>query len=173
MVEKGIMDAKTNAEGKLEFSPLQKVTREDFLVMTMKAVGIKSPQSADSGFADDGDISASARGYVALAKQKGYIKGTQVGEEYYFYPNKTITAAEAAVMIDNIINGSRYVVNDKVALSVFADYEDIPAWAESSVLTLKRAGVISSVGGYLYPEKELTRDVAATMLNAVVRLTKS
>jgi len=170
MVERGIMSVKTSSDGSLEFSPFEKVTREDFLVMTMKAVGINAPDPTDSGFADDGDISAAARGYVALARQKGYVKGTQVGEEYFFYPNNTVTAAEAAVIIDSIINGSKYVVNENGALSVFADHEDIPAWAEESVLTLKQAGVISVGGGYFYPERELTRENAALMLEAVIRL---
>ena len=75
-------------------------------------------------------------------------------------------------MIDNIINGSTYVVNDNIALSVFADHDDIPDWAKESVLTLKCAGVISGSGGYLYPERKLTRESAALMLDAVVRLTE-
>lgn len=172
MVEKGVMEAKTNSDGKLVFSPDEAVTREEFLVMIMKSVGIKSPDPTDSGFADDGDISAAAKGYVALAAKKGYVSGTKVGDEYYFYPDKTVTSAEAAVMIDNIINGSTYVINDNMALSVFADHDDIPDWAKESVLTLKCAGVISGSGGYLYPERKLTRESAALMLDAVVRLTE-
>ena len=171
MVEKGIMTAQKGASGDLSFSPEKTVTREDFLVMAMKAAGIVPTDASDSGFADDSSISASAKSYVSFAKQKGYVKGSEVSGEYYFYPNNTVTAAEAAVIIDNIIGGERYVVNKNGALSVFADEKDVPAWAEESMLTLKQVGVISGNGGYLYPKKELTRENAAMLLGAVIRLT--
>ena len=170
MVEKGIMSAQKSASGELLFAPEKTVTREEFLVMTMKAVGIQPSDAANCGFADDSDISASAKKYVAFAKQKGYVKGAEVNGEYYFYPQNTVTAAEAAVIIDNIIGGSRYIVNKNGALSVFADEDDIPAWAEESMLTLKQVGIISGNSGYLYPQKEITRDTVASLLGAIVRL---
>ena len=171
MVEKGIMNAEKNASGTLSFSPEKTLSREEFLVMAMKAVGINPNSYSSSGFADDSDVSVSAKSYVAFAKEKGYVSGTKVGDEYYFYPDRTVTAAEAAVIIDNIIGGAQYVVNQNAALAVFADEEDIPAWAEESMLTLKQVGVIKGNSGYLYPDKELTRDNAASLLAAMIKLT--
>lgn len=171
VVEKGIMSANRDASGRLIFCPDETVTREDFLVAVMKSVGIVPPAAASCGFADDGNVSESARGYLAFAKEKGYVSGTLVGGKQYFYPRNSITSAEAAVMIDNVIGGSRYVVNDKGALSVFADESDVPAWAEKSMLTLMQVGVIGGNGGYLYPQRELTRENAAALLGAVIKLT--
>ena len=171
LVEKGLMNASTNNDGKTAFLPDDTITREEFLVAAMKAAGIVDPGSQNSSFADDESISTFARGYVALAKEKGYISGVEQSGKIYFYPQRTITAAEAAVIIDNVIGAERYVVNESGALSVFKDYDDVPAWARESMQTLKQVGIISGNGGYLYPQKELTRETAAMMLSAVLHVT--
>lgn len=171
VVEKGIMSAQRDPAGRLVFCPDEEVSREDFLVAVMKSVGIVPESAAACGFADDEDVSESARGYLALAKEKGYVSGTPVSSKRYFYPKSSITSAEAAVIIDNVIGGSRYVINDKGVLSVFSDESDVPAWAEKSMLTLKQVGVIGGNSGYLYPQKELTRENAAMLISAVIKLT--
>ncbi len=174
MVENGIMTAK-ESDGKLTFAPTEGISREDFLVMVMKAAGLKytDAQKANggnaqlsTGFEDDKDISASAKGYICLAKQKGFIKG----EGGYFYPKREITAAEAAVMIDNVIGASSYVVNANASETVFADHVDIPVWAESSIRNLNSIGVMADANGYIYPEKTLDRATGAMMLEAVMKL---
>lgn len=170
MVEKGLMSVGTNEKGESVFSPSASVTREEFLVAAMKAVGISDPGGSTPGFEDDADISASARGYVALAREKGYISGGEQSGKLYFYPDKTVTVAEASVIIDNIIGGARYVVNDKSALSVFEDHDDIPTFAKESMQILKRVGIISGNSGYLYPESGMTKENASMMLGAVIRL---
>ena len=174
MVEKGIMNY-TNDNGKLTFSPDKTVSREDFLVMAMKAAGLNYVEGQNSvgeaapintGFADDADISVSAKGYVYLAKQKGYIQGSGS----YFYPQREITAAEAAVIIDNIIGGSDYIANANVTQTVFADHINIPVWAEDSIRTLNYIGVMADTNGDIYPEKALDRSSCALMLEAVIKL---
>ncbi len=173
MVQSGIMSCEEK-DGKLSFSPTQSISREDFLVMAMKAAGFNyKAQSANggnavinTGFADDKYMSDEAKGYINLAKQKGFIKGE--GEN--FYPKRDITAAEAAVMIDNIIGGADYVVNTNAAQTVFADHIDIPVWAESSIRNLNSIGVMADANGYIYPEKALDKATGAMMLEAVMRL---
>ena len=174
MVEKGVMSYE-ESDGKLTFSPDKAVTREDFLVMTMKAAGLNYADAQtpgggnaalNTGFADDAEISASAKNYIYLAKQKGFIKG----EGGYFYPKRDITAAEAAVMIDNVIGASSYVVNANASEMVFADHVDIPVWAESSIRNLNSIGVMADTNGYIYPEKTLDKATGAMMLEAVMKL---
>ena len=169
MIEEGIMSATASDDG-LVFAPSDKVTKEEFLVMAMKAAGITVGDAVSTGFADDKDVSSMAKSYVAAAKEKGYVKGTLVNGEYYFYPEKTITAAEAAVIVNNIIGGSKYVGKDVAFTTVFADHLDIPAWAEDSILTLNYIGVFNSSNGYVYPQKEMTKSAAALMLEAVMNV---
>lgn len=176
MVEKGIMTV-AEAEGRSIFSPELKVTREEFLVMVMRTAGFNYSLGAANtsatnnltGFADDDEISAAARGYVALAKQKGFIKGTEIKGESYFCPSENITLAEAAVMVKNIINASEYVVNANGTLDVFKDHSEIPSWAESAITTLNCIGIIDVDSGYVYPNNEVTRGDAAMILEAVMR----
>ena len=143
--------------------------------MVMKAAGLNYTDAqkasggttqVNTGFKDDADISASAKGYVYLAKQKGFISGE--GES--FYPKRDITAAEAAVMIDKVIGASSYVSNENLSEMVFADHIDIPAWAESSIRNLNSIGVMADHSGYIYPDKPLDRATGATMLDAVMKL---
>jgi len=181
MVENGIMGC-ADKEGKLTFSPNGSVSREDFLVMAMKAAGVNYTEGqnvngesapVNTGFADDADISASAKNYVYLAKQKGYIKGSGEGSDSSFYPKRDITAAEAAVMIDNIIGASKLVSGTPAVQTVFADHIDIPVWAESSIRTLNYIGVMADTNGYIYPEKALDRASCAIMLDAVMKLVEA
>ena len=178
MVEKGIMKSGDDA-GAAVFSPENSVSREEFLVMVMKAAGLNyadgqsldgSAVKVNTGFADDADISDEAKNYVYLAKQKGFIKGTEDRDGSCFYPKRDITAAEAAVMIDGIIGASAYVVNTNATETVFADHIDIPVWAESSIRTLNYIGVMADANGYIYPEKAIDRATAAMMLDAVMKL---
>lgn len=173
MVQNGIMGCEEK-DGKLSFLPTQSITREDFLVMAMKAAGYNynsqfvngGNATVSTGFADDKDISVEAKGYINLAKQKGFVKGD--GGD--FYPKRDITAAEAAVMIDNIIGGGDYVVNANASQTVFADHINIPVWAESSIRNLNSIGVMADYSGYIYPEKALDKATGAMMLEAVMRL---
>lgn len=170
MVEEGIMSATEGEDGKLVFAPNETVTREDFLVMTMKAASIKITEANSTGFADDADISAMAKSYVYTAKEKGYIKGTQVDGKYYFYPENTITSAEAAVIVNNIIGGAEYVGSNVAITTVFSDHLDIPAWAEDSILTLNYIGIWSSTNGYVYPQSKMTKADTALVLAAVMNI---
>ena len=172
MVEQGIMTASKGESG-LVFAPDEKVTREDFLVMAMKAAKVSITESTTSGFADDADVSAMAKSYVYTAKQKGYVNGSLVNGEYCFCPNEAITAAEAAVIVDKIIDGSSYIGKDMAITTVFIDHSDIPAWAEDSILTLNYVGVFSANGGYVYPQKEMTKSSCAVMLKAVMEMSDS
>lgn len=178
MMEKGIMKSGEN-EGVTTFSPDRSVSREDFLVMVMKAAGLNYTDgqsddgktvSVNTGFLDDADISEEARNYVYLAKQKGFIKGSDAGEKSCFYPKRDITAAEAAVIIDNVIGASAYVANTNATETVFADHIDIPVWAESSIRALNYIGVMADANGYIYPEKAIDRSTCALMLEAVIKL---
>lgn len=178
MVEKGIMKA-NESDDKSVFSPELNVKREEFLVMAMKSAGIEIPENKNESalgtgdFADSEMISVSAKDYVALAKQKGIISGTVVNGESFFYPQNTITVAEAAVIVKNVMNVSGHRLESNGSVAVFKDHTDIPSWAEDAINTLGCIGVIDDEGGYVYPNKELTRSDAAMILASVIDITES
>ena len=166
MTEKGIMRG-VEEEGKVYFQPEVTVSRLDFLMMAMQTLGIGSvPTVGDTGFFDDADIPADAKGYVAAAYSLGYIKGsTNAQGELCLFPNESITRAEAAVILRRMVDAE-----DAQLTPVFADSSDIPAWAGEAIATLSSLGVMTPTGGAISPNEQVTRGQTAMMLAALARV---
>lgn len=149
------------------FRPEASVTREEFLTMAMDTVEMDTlPQVQMTGFADDESISTWARPYVASALGAGMIQGgTTAAEGTSFAPGRVITRAEAAVMLDRLLQVSD--VADQGEVSTDA----APAWAYQSVLNLSAVGVL---GGAEETEDTLsaplTRAQAAQMLQSAIEV---
>lgn len=164
MVEEGIMSGVKVGAGTY-FYPTGEVSRGDFLVMCMQAIGIEEVTGATATtFADDGDIPQHMKSYVATAQKLGYVNGIPTESGVCFCPEQTITRAEAAVMIGNMIELSTPEV-----IPTFADSDDIPVWAATSVYSLGAIGVMNTSGGEVTPMDTLTRADAAQMLCSLMR----
>lgn len=159
MTDEGILTAREEG-GNVFFEPTEKVTRLDFLVCTMNALGAANlPTVSDTGFTDDSDIPENAKSYVYSARRLGIINGKQDEDgALYFDANGYITAAEAAVIINNIIGYN--------ASCDYCPGEEIPAWAEDSLYALHELGIIcaSSAGEYL------TKADCASLLSSLTSL---
>ncbi len=144
------------------FDPDSTFTREEFLTMAMTAAG-EEPLSGVSltGFYDDGDISAWAKGYVSAALVVGTVEGSRNGEgQTVFDPASPITQAEAAVIVDRLLAGG-----DVAGTASAFSAETAPAWAYQSVVNMEAVSVLSS-GADLY--EPLTRAQSAEMLCAML-----
>lgn len=92
------------AEG--QFNPDAQITREQMVVMMMKAIGlVKGTSASNAGapiapFADQDLLSDYARSAVAEASSKGLIQGKT---ETTFAPQDVATRAEAAVIIKRVL----------------------------------------------------------------------
>ncbi|MCD7944254.1 MAG: S-layer homology domain-containing protein [Clostridia bacterium] len=163
MTSLGVMGG-VYVNGDAYFYPDVTVSREDFVVMLMKTIGLSEIPEIDTVyFADDELISDDARNYVRAAAKLGFINGTK--DEFgvsYFNPDEEITRAEAAVILQNVIGTE---TGDTVA--VFSDRDSIPSWAEASVYAMYEIGVMSSYGGDFSPADALTRGQAAIILSNV------
>ena len=146
------------------FYPEKTVTRLDFLMMAMKAIGVGSvPSVSDTGFSDDDAIPSDAKGYVAAAYSLGYIKGSSTDEgELCFLPGETITRAQAAVILRRMVD-----VKEAQLTPAFADSSDIPAWASEAISTLSSMGVMTPTSGAISPNEVVTRGQTAMMLAAL------
>ncbi|RCX22835.1 secreted pullulanase [Fontibacillus phaseoli] len=87
------------------FRPDQKVTREEMLTMVMKAheytkeknvAGLPIATPSSASFADEGDISNFALGFVKAARELGLISGTPEGK---FAPQDTATRDQMAKVL--------------------------------------------------------------------------
>lgn len=162
LTEAGIMSG-TQVGNRYYFYPEKTVSRVEFLVMAMHAAGITDvPTCNTTSFWDDGEIPASMKGYVAAAYSMKYISGTNVSGKLCFLPNDSITRAEAAVIVGNIIG-----TDDVSVIPVFADHSEIPVWASDAIYSLHSIGVLSADEGYISPVSQITRADTARLLASV------
>ncbi len=160
----GIMTGKTY-EDRCFFEPDGKVTREEFLVLAMKAVGEDVGDisvGAVSIFSDDEDISAENKPYVIAAYEKGIIKGYPSGKGFAFDPDGEINIAEACVMLSGLLD-----IDEPLTKPVFSDSDTIPTWAEDAIYTVYEAGFVNIVGGKVNPYGALTRGDTAEIIAGV------
>lgn len=142
MTEAGIMGGNRIGDY-LYFEPDREVSRAEFVVNAMNAIGINDvPSVKDTGFADDNLINSEMKGYIYLAYTQGYISGTSKDGKVYFNPHDNIKLSEAAVIISNMIG----YTNSKYT-TVFADNDSIPSWSTRAVVSLYSLGVIEAPDG--------------------------
>ncbi len=150
--------------GDAYFYPDVSVSREDFVVMLMKTIGLSDiPEIETVTFADDEELSDDAKNYVRAAAKLGFISGsTSEDGELYFNPKADITRAEAAVILQNVIGAEA-----GGTVAVFSDADSIPSWASAAVYAMNYIGVMSAYGGEFSPSDVLTRGQAAMILSNV------
>ncbi len=150
------------------FKPDMAVSRLEFLVTAMQAAGInaaKLTQFADPAVGDCADIPTAMRPYVSYALQKNYIGTKTVSGNAYFKPNDSITHAEAAVILSNIIG---YAIDDTV--TAFADASAVPAWSQQALTSLHALGVLTVTDGKANASTTMTRATTAAWLSKTIQL---
>ena len=161
------MDVRS-VDGKLYFDPDETISREEFIVTVMKALGTGKVVPRETNFADNDMISSESRGYIARAAELGLVKGSYENDAYYFKPNDSITRAEAAVVLNSIIGAKEPDV-----IPVFADVSSVPAWAQGAMYALSDIGVFKGGGdGNISPNEVLSRGETAQILLTVKRMNK-
>ncbi len=118
------------------------------------------------------DMKDSAAYNAALTMtEKGVMSGTQVGNQYYFYPESSVSRVEFLVMAMNAAG-----ITDVPACetTVFADDADIPESMKGYVAAAYEMKYISgslNEGRLCFlPNEEITRAQAAVMLSNIVGL---
>lgn len=130
----------TTGTGKGKFSPEAAITRGQYLVMVMKAYGIKPDAKAKDNFADAGNTYYT--GYLAAAKRLGLTNG--IGSNLYA-PNKEITQQEMVSLLYKTIKtfGELPAGKKGKELSDFADANQIASWAKDAMTLFVETGIIS------------------------------
>ena len=154
--ERGVYTGKRIA-GNLCFEPEGTLTRGEFLVMAMKLLGAE-PESArlTSGFADESKTPAWMRPYIVSAFKSGMVSGVTSPDGMVFRPSSNLTRAEAAVMLQNILD-----LPQSQEAAVFSEDCAVPVWAQASVSALESAGISIPV---TTSAENLTRREAAELL---------
>ena len=154
--DRGVYTGKRIA-GNLCFEPEGTLTRGEFLVMAMKLLGAE-PESArlTSGFADESKTPAWMRPYIVSAFKSGMVSGVTSPDGRVFRPSSNLTRAEAAVMLQNILD-----LPQSQEAAVFSEDCAVPVWAQASVSALESAGISIPV---TTSAENLTRREAAELL---------
>lgn len=145
------------------FLPSENVSLSDFVVMAMKAIGIR-PLSTETFYDNNEDIPEAIRGYIARAQRGGYIVGDLCDGKLVFPTDETVTRAEAAIIVSRMLG-----LEGNETKTVFADADSIPARAEEAVYTLYDLGILPTAGENMISASEpLTRGACAEMLHALI-----
>ena len=156
----GIFSGET-VSGQYCFSPDEDVSRGQFLAMLMQVLDLPVDRSVSyTGFADEAEDWL--KPYLAAALRSGIISGYPGESGVVFCPDQDITAAEAAVMINNTLD----LAVPTASAATQAD-ESVPVWAKDATAAV-------SAGGLILPESSvpLTRGDAAQILYQVSKLSE-
>lgn len=131
-------------DGRSCFHPDQTVSRSEFLVMLTGVLGLEPEENVPA--ADTGtDVPAWLQPYVNAALRAGITAGLPSDEA--FSPGEPITGAEAAVMLQNVLDQPVPTGSDSAA---------VPAWAADAVSALSQWEI--------NPEEPMTREDVVCML---------
>ena len=124
-----------------------------------------SSSAPQTPFADMG--SHWARDYTGRLNELGVITGVQVGKETYFYPNRSITRGDFALMTARWM-GLNLEDYENVTLP-YADASSIPSWSRNAVKALYELEIMQgskAADGKLYANAtaSITRAEAMTIL---------
>ena len=141
------------------FSPELTVTRGEFLTMCASMTGMQPLEGITrTGFYDDESINAWLKPYVSAALMCGVVQGSAgSGGRIVFDPDRAITLAEAAVMLNNFL-----LITDSVSTMAPAD---VPVWASRAVGNLAACDIYRPS---YQAELPLTRGDAAAMLSSAM-----
>lgn len=167
VTEAGVMQG-TRVGEREYFYPDRTVSRAEFCVMAMRTLGITEVAESTGGvFSDENDIPSEAKNYVNAAYELGYVRGLTLDGALCFEPLRPITRAEAAVMLSRMLDADMPTVSP-----VFADADQIPTWASSSLASMAALGILKTDGGYVDAAEAVTRADAAELLYGLMRTVK-
>lgn len=135
--------------------PTKNVTRGEFIAMLVQAEGGYDSEKNYGGSYKDVAKNKWYANYIAYARLKGLTNGYPDGT---FRPEKSITRAEAAVLLANAAGVS------EGGTGTFSDVKE-GVWYAASVEALYKAGIVSGLpDGTFRPNKYVTRAEAVTMI---------
>jgi hypothetical protein len=145
------------------FSPDANITRADFVVLLVRMLGINV--DTEDNF-DDVEADAYYARELAIAKALGIVKGT--GDNKY-NPTGEIDRQDAFTMLYRAMkNYSRLPLPDANIDTIFKDLEDVSDYAQESIESFIRSGIVKGSGGYINPRDTTTRGEAAALFRRII-----
>jgi hypothetical protein len=141
------------------FKPNASITRAEFAIMLVKALGLNATGTASQLT----DVTADSWFYssVNTAVYAGLVSGMG---DHLFDPNASITREQMAVMATKAL-GNKAPIADGTELTAFSDRSSVSSWAVSGLTEAVKAGIVSGMtADTLAPRDNATRAQAAEMI---------
>lgn len=147
--------------GNDQFSPNNKLTRGQLLVMLMKAYDLKAEENSKDNFSDAGNTYYT--GYLAAAKKLDITSG--VGNNNYA-PEKEINRQEMFTMLYNTLKVLDKLpqVTKETGLDNMSDQAQVAPWAKEAMTLFVNAEVASGSAGKVLPKESTSRAQMAQVL---------
>ena len=157
--EQGLLSGEQVA-GTLCFRPNESVTRGEFVVMVMKLFDLEPAEAiASTGFADEAATPVWMQPYLTGAVKTGIVSGIRSEDGLVFRADASITQAEAAVILQNLL---QFPASNTQVLTA-------EVWARQAVSALCQAGVDALAGS----SEPLTRLQCAKALHSAYHASDS
>ncbi|MDO4281139.1 MAG: S-layer homology domain-containing protein [Peptococcaceae bacterium] len=162
MVDAGLMVG----VGDGQFAPTQTLTRETFVTILGRALGVDATHYADVSF---GDVKAGAwyAPYVQWAASVGVTTGTADGT---FGVGEAITREQMAVMMNRVLSQCEGLNLTQIErVEAFTDADQVSAYAVESVENMRLLGLMAGdENGAFHPQALATRAEAAAVMSRLV-----
>ncbi len=157
--ERGIVSGDENGK----FNPNKTVSREEFVTMLVKLLGIDTLY-VGSGF-DDVPADAWYYEYVSAAYEKGIVSGT---DNNSFGSGQNITREDMCVMIYRALKTYGVYIQE-AECEKFSDDESLSGYARDGVYALKKLGAADGFSdGTFAPGKYASRAESAKILSVIL-----
>ncbi|CAN7466379.1 S-layer homology domain-containing protein [Paenibacillus sp. LjRoot56] len=149
-----------NGTGERQFSPASAVTRADFLVLLMRALGLMGTVGQ---LFDDIETDAYYAQPVAIARELGIVQGDEMNQ---FHPKASITREDMMVLTDRALRISNHLIQtgDQSDLTIFEDVSLLSDYAFTSVATLVKIGLVHGYDNQVFPKETTNRAQAAVLI---------
>ncbi|WP_229753248.1 S-layer homology domain-containing protein [Paenibacillus segetis] len=151
---------------KTTFDPGQKVTRGDFILGLVTALGLKADSTANF---EDVDRNSDYYEAIGIAKQLGITSGID-GKK--FNPQGEISRQDMMVLIANALQKAGKISEPGTAseLNKFKDGSKVADYAVKAVATHIKEGIVLGDGNYIHPKGMATRAEMAVMIFRIYKL---
>ncbi|MBQ2753961.1 MAG: S-layer homology domain-containing protein [Clostridia bacterium] len=146
------------------FNPDETLTRTEFLIMLVSALGLETKTDVKVPFEDFDLVPEYAKNYILTAYSEGLIDGNLEYGKLYLRPYDVLTRIEIIKIIDKVIKC------DSDEKAKYNDMYLVPKWGEQAVSNLTKAGILKGYeDGTVRPYVKINRATASEFILKTVK----
>ncbi|MEG2570666.1 MAG: S-layer homology domain-containing protein, partial [Clostridia bacterium] len=143
------------------FAPGANITRADFAVLVVRALGLNAKTGENFADVPSGAYYANE---VSIAKSLGIVNGSSGNK---FNPTAQISREDMMVMMARALEKTGYSLKAN-AMAEFTDSAQVSAYAKDAVAKLTKSGLIGGSNGRINPKGKTIRGEVAVLIDRVI-----